>query len=103
MNLDETAELPAVQPVPQAITAASEESEAEALVADLADRVAGVRRLAPSRANRDACDALREELTRMVATALQLDAHLAEADRAEHDAATNTQFNDWATAPGGLQ
>lgn len=103
MTIDDTAPLPIVQPTPPAIAAASEESEAEALVDELADRLAGVRVLAPSRADKSARDALREELARMVATAQQLDAHLTADDWAEHDARLAPQFQDWATAPGGMQ
>ena len=103
MNIDDTTPLPVVRPTPQAITAASEESEAEALVAELDSRLQGVRILTPSRADKTARAALREELARMVATAQQLDGHLTETDRAEHDAEHDPQFQDWLTAPGGLQ
>lgn len=103
MSIDDTAPLPVVRPAPQAITAVSEESEAEALVSELTARLQGVKILAPSRADKTARDALREELARMVATAQQLDGHLTEADRAEHDAETDAQFQSWRTAPGGLQ
>lgn len=101
MSIDDTADLRTVTTEPPAITASSEESEAEALVAELASRMAGVRSLAPSRANEEAHAALREELARMVATAQQLDAHLVEADRAAREKATAAAFADWATAPGG--
>lgn len=86
---DDTAQLAAVAASPLAVTASSEESEAEALVATLAACLQGVRVLAPSRADDAAREALREELSRMVATAQQLDAHLAEAVRAAHDAAAD--------------
>jgi hypothetical protein len=86
---DDTTELAAVAAAPLAVTASSEESEAEALVAELSARLQGVRVLAPSRADETARAALREELSRMVATAQQLDAHLAEAVRAAHDAKTD--------------
>jgi hypothetical protein len=85
----DTTELAAVSATPLAVTASSEESEAEALVATLAACLQGVRVLAPSRADETAREALREELSRMVATAQQLDAHLAEAGRAAHDAAAD--------------
>jgi hypothetical protein len=103
MSMDDTAPLPIVQPAPPAITAASEETEAEALVDELANRLAGVRVLTPSRGDDSARKALREELSRMVATALQFDAHLTAGDWAEHDAKTAPQFHDWATAPGGTK
>lgn len=86
---DDTTQFAAVQAAPLAVTASSEESEAEALVAELSTRLQGVRVLAPSRADETARAALREELSRMVATALQLDAHLAEAARAARDAAAD--------------
>lgn len=103
MSIDDTTELPLAQPTPQAITAVSEESEAEALVAELDSRLQGVRILTPSRADKTARDALREELTRMVATAQQLDAHLTAGDWADRDAEKNPQFQDWLTAPGGTK
>lgn len=99
---DETTELPHTKPTPTPITASSEESESEALVAELSARLQGVRILAPSRANTAARTALREELARMVATAQQLDAHLSEVDLIA-DEATEAAFHDWATAPGGDQ
>lgn len=86
---DDTMQFTAVCPVSAALAASSEESEAEALVATLAACLQGVRVLAPSRADETAREALREELSRMVATAQQLDAHLAEASRAAHDAAAD--------------
>lgn len=98
---DDTTELRTVATEQAAITASSEESEAEALVSELSSRLAGVRTLAPSRADVDARVALREELARMVATAQQLDAHLAEAERVAREAETADAFTDWATAPGG--
>lgn len=103
MSIDDTAALPIVQPAPQAIAASSEESETEALVAELSDRLAGVRVLAPSRADKDARTALREEIARMVATAQQLDGHLLEADRPARDAVHDAAFEDWRTAPGGTR
>jgi hypothetical protein len=103
VSIDDTVSLPIVPPAPQAIAADSEESEAEALVDELENRLAGVRVLAPSRADESARSALREEIARMVATALQLDAHLTASDWAEHDAKTAPQFHDWATAPGGTK
>jgi hypothetical protein len=103
VSIDDTAALLIVQPAPQAIAAASEESETEALVAELSDRLAGVRVLAPSRGDKDARIALREEIARMVATAQQLDGHLLEADRVERDAAHDAAFEDWRTAPGGTR
>jgi hypothetical protein len=101
VNINDTARLPIVQAAPKAITAEPEEAEAEALVAELADRLAGVRVLAPSRRDRDARAALREELARMVATAQQLAAHLTAAEQAAHEDETNPQFQDWLNAPGG--
>lgn len=86
---DDTIQFASIESAPLAVTASSEESEAEALVAELSARLQGVRVLAPSRADDTAREALREELSRMVATAQQLDAHLAEASRAAHDAAAD--------------
>lgn len=100
---DDTTELRFVAAAPAQITAATEESEAEALVADLASRVAGIRCLIPSRADASARDALHEEIARMVATAQQLDVHLDEPLLADRDAETTRQFQDWLTAPGGDQ
>jgi hypothetical protein len=101
MSIDNTARLPIVKAAPRAVTAEPEEAEAEALVAELADRLAGVRVLAPSRGDRDARAALREELARMVATAQQLAAHLTVVEQAARDAETDPQFQDWLNAPGG--
>jgi hypothetical protein len=103
VSIDDTVPLPIVQPTPQALTAADEESETKALVDELGQRFAGVRVLAPSRADESARKVLREELARMVATALQFDAHLSAGDWAEHDARLAPQFKDWATAPGGMK
>jgi len=86
---DDTMQFTAVAAAPLAVTASSEESEAEALVAELSARLQGVRVLAPSRADDTARAALREELSRMVATAQQLDAHLAEGVRSARDAETD--------------
>lgn len=99
---DATFQFATVESAPLPVTASSEESEAEALVAELSTRLQGVRVLAPSRADDTARAALREELSRMVATAQQLDAHLAEADH-QADAAHDAAFADWLTAPGGDQ
>jgi hypothetical protein len=98
---DETTQLRIVAQSPAQITAATEETEAEALVADLVSRVAGIRILLPSRSDESARGALHEEIARMVATAQQLDVHLDEALLAGQDAATASQFTDWLTAPGG--
>jgi hypothetical protein len=103
MSIDDTTALPIVPTALKAITAASEESETEALIDELTDRLSGVRVLAPSRADETARAALREEIARMVATAQQLDAHLTAGDWADRDAATSPQFQDWLTAPGGTK
>lgn len=91
----------AAEPLP--ITESTEESEVEALLADIDDRVSGLRRLVASRGDAAARAALLEELGRLVADAQQFTAHLSEPDLAARDSETDTQFTDWLTAPGGDQ
>lgn len=98
---DDTTALRFMAATPAQITASPEETEAAALVADLSDRMSGILRLIASRADESAREALHEEIARMMATAQQLDAHLAEVDLAGRDAETDSQFQDWLTAPGG--
>lgn len=101
--MSDTTELRFVAPAPLAVTTSTEESEVEALLADIDDRVSGIRRLVASRGDDAARAALLEELSRLVADAQQFTAHLAEPDLAARDAETETQFTDWLTAPGGDQ
>jgi hypothetical protein len=86
---DDTTQLAAVKAAPLAVTETTEESEVEALMADISDRVEGLRRLIGSRADAAARDALGEEIGRLVADALQLDAHLSEAKLSQRDAAAD--------------
>lgn len=100
---ENTTELRFVAAAPAQIAASTEESEVEALLADIDDRVSGIRRLVASRGDADARAALVDELSRLVADAQQFTAHLVEPDMAAKDAATAAQFTDWLTAPGGDQ
>jgi len=88
MNGD-TTQLSTVHAAPLAVTETTEETEVEALMADIDARVKGLRRLIGSRADAAAREALGEEIGRLVADALQLDAHLSEVDLAQRDAAAD--------------
>lgn len=97
----DTVQLAAVRAEARQLTADTEETQTAALVADLGARVEGIRRLAPSRGDAGARQALLEELARLVADAQQLTGHLTEAERAARDAVHDAAFTDWLTAPGG--
>jgi len=100
---DDTTILSFVAPAPLAITESTEETEVEALLADIDDRVSGLRRLVASRGDDSARAALLEELGRLVADAQQFAAHLAEVELAAKDAVKDAPFAGWLTAPGGDQ
>lgn len=92
---DDTTILRFITAAPVPVAPVSESDEAEALMGDLRQRMTAIDTLMPSRADESARKALREEIGRMVADALQLDGHLSESDWAERDAATAGQFDDW--------
>jgi hypothetical protein len=88
MSIDDTVQFATCRAV-LAITESTEESEVEALMADIDARVQGLRRLIASRADAAAREALGEEIGRLIADAQQLDAHLSEPALALRDAAAD--------------
>jgi hypothetical protein len=93
MNIDETADLPVVHMEPAQITETTDAVLMEALVTDLADHLAGVRRLIGSRADAGGRAVLREELARLIGDGQQLAGMIADLDAVDdHPAA----FADWA-------
>jgi len=96
-DADKTAELYRITRTPAPIAADAEEEEAASLLANLIEHTDWVIRLMAGRADAIVRAQLQDALRKAIAAAQQLDGHLAEADRAGHDAVTEATFQDWLT------
>lgn len=100
---DDTTELYRITRTPEPIADEAEAETAAALMAELVEHSDWVQRLMGGRADFVVRTQLQAELRKVVAAAQALNGHLAEADRADADAATAVAFSDWLNAPGGDQ
>jgi len=103
VSITDTAELYRVKRTPEPVADEAEADTAAELMAELIEHSDWVQRLMAGRANPLTRTQLRAELRQVVAAAQALDGHLAEADRADADAATAVEFDHWLNAPGGEQ
>lgn len=101
MSITDTAELYRVKRTPEPVADEAEADTAAELMAEFIEHGDWVQRLMGGRADAVVRSQLRSEIRKAVAAAQALDGHLAEADRADADAATAVEFDHWLHAPGG--
>jgi hypothetical protein len=101
VSITDTAELYIVKRMPEPVADEAEADTAAELIAEVIEHSNSVQELMVDRGDAEIRTRLRAELRRLVAAAQALDGHLAEADRADADAATAVEFDHWLNSSGG--